>query len=281
MTLHDRRQLVRTTTPGPALYSYSALPDGGSERPKAVVALLHGYGEYAARYERVMDAWAERGIATVAIDMRGHGRAQGKRGFCERFDEFLDDALELERLASERNVPAFLFGHSFGGLVAASAALARPSPWKAVVLSGPLFGIAMQIPSIKRFAGKIASRLVPGLALPNGIRSTDVTHDTALAALYDKDPLVFHIATARWFTEVQAAQERAFARAATLTLPLYVVMGTQDRIASYEKARLFFDAAGATDKTWDKRDGLFHEVLSEPEWPTIADNIADFVLAHA
>jgi alpha-beta hydrolase superfamily lysophospholipase len=280
MTIHDQKQLIRQASPGPALYSYSALPDSGGQRPKAVVGLLHGYGEYAARYERVMDVWAERGIASVAIDLRGHGRAQGKRGFCERFEEFLDDTLELERLTAERSAPAFLFGHSFGGLVAASAALERPAPWKALIMSAPLFGIAMDVPPIKRLAGRVASRLLPGLSMPNGIRSTDVTHDTALAAVYDKDPLVFHIATARWFTEVQAAQRRASAKAASLTMPLYVVMGTEDKISSYTKARAFFDAAGATDKTWDKRDGLFHEVLNEFEWRTIADKIADFVLAR-
>jgi acylglycerol lipase len=186
---------------------------------------------------------------------------------------------ELEQLTAEKDAPAFLFGHSFGGLVAASSAIARAPSWRALVLSAPLFGLAMKVSPVKLLAGKIASRLLPTLALPNGIRSTDVTHDTALAAAYDKDPLVFHVATARWFTEVQEAQRRAFARASSLTMPLYVVMGTEDRISEYDRARAFFDAAGARDKTWDAREGLFHEVLNEPEWRGIADKIADFVLA--
>lgn len=278
MTIRDQGTLARGSTHGPPLYFYSAVPDA---TPAAVVGVLHGYGEYGARYAHVMGAWADRGIASVAIDLRGHGRAGGRRGFCERFGEFLDDTLELERLTAEKNVPAFLFGHSFGGLVAMSSALARPTPWRALVLSAPFLGLAMEVPRIKLVAGKIASRLAPTLSLPNGIRSTDVTHDAALARAYDEDPLVFHIVTARWITEVQAAQERAIARAGSLAMPLYVVMGTQDRIAKIEKARAFFDAAGARDKTWDPREGLFHEVLNEPEWRGIADKIADFVLAHA
>jgi alpha-beta hydrolase superfamily lysophospholipase len=277
MTTREQGPLARTSTLGPSLYRYAATPDG---TPDAVVGVLHGYGEYGGRYERVMDAWAERGIASVAIDLRGHGRSGGKRGFCERFGEFLDDTLELERLAVDKRVPAFLFGHSFGGLVAAASTLARPAPWRALVLSAPFFGIALHVSPVKRMAGRIASRLLPSLSLPNGIRSADVTHDAAIARAYDQDPLVFHTATVRWFTEVRAAQEQTLARAGSLTSPLYVVMGTDDRIAKVDRARAFFDRAGARDKTWDAREGLFHEVLNEPEWRSIADRIADFVLSH-
>jgi alpha-beta hydrolase superfamily lysophospholipase len=289
MSIRDQGTLERGSTRGPNLYFYSAGPDAkaGSEsaasvvgKPTAIVGILHGYGEYGGRYAHVMGAWADRGIASVAIDLRGHGRAAGRRGFCGRFGEFLEDTRELERLAVEKRVPAFLFGHSFGGLVAASSALVRPTPWRALVLSAPFFGLAMDVPRGKLIAGKIASLLVPTLSLPNGIRSADVTHDVAIARAYDEDPLVFHIATARWFTEVQAAQRRALAQAAALAMPLYVVVGTDDRIAKVAMARAFFDTAGARDKTWDAREGLFHEVLNEPSWRTIADKIADFVLAH-
>jgi alpha-beta hydrolase superfamily lysophospholipase len=281
-TTRAQGTLTRSTTSGPPLYFYSAAPDGGpGQKALAVAGILHGYGEHAGRYAHVMDAWAERGITSVAIDLRGHGRSGGRRGYCERFDEYLDDVIELERLTREKNLPAFLFGHSLGGLVALSSALARPSPWRAMVLSAPLVGIAMEVPRVKLIAGKIASRFFPTFSLPNGIRSTDVTHDAALAQEYDEDPLVFHIATARWFTEVHLAQERAFARAASLTMPLYVAMGTADRISKYERARAFFDAAGSRDKTWNAREGLFHEVLNEPEWPGIAEKMADWILAHA
>jgi alpha-beta hydrolase superfamily lysophospholipase len=269
--------VARAATPGPALYSYRTMPDG---TPLAVVGVLHGYGEYGGRYAHVMGAWAERGLASVAIDMRGHGRAGGRRGFCERFDDFLDDMRELELLVAEKNLPAFLFGHSLGGLVAASSVMAGPTPWRALLLSAPFMGLAMEVPRLKLIAGKLASRFWPTLSLPSGLRGTDVTHDTALARTYDQDPLVFHVATARWFTEVQAAQVRALARASSLVLPMYVVMGTADPVSKYERARAFFDAAGASDKTWDARAGLFHEVLNEPEWRGIADKMADWILAH-
>jgi alpha-beta hydrolase superfamily lysophospholipase len=283
MTTRDQGPLARASTPGPPLYRYAVMPD---RTPEAVVAVLHGYGEYGGRYDHVMAAWAHRGIASVAVDLRGHGRAGGRRGYCERFAEYLDDTRELELVAAglaadpDGRVPLFLFGHSFGGLVAAAAALARPAPWRGLILSAPFFGIALHVSPAKRMAGRIASRLLPWLALPNGIRSADVTHDAAIARAYEEDPLVFHIATVRWFTEAGAAQAQVLDQAGALTMPLHLVMGTDDRIAKLDAARAFFDRAGARDKTWDERKGLFHEVLNEPEWPSIADRLADFVLSR-
>ncbi len=277
---HDEAAVTQRAVPGPALYAVTTLPD---DAPKAIVGLLHGYADHAARYAHVMDAWATKGIATVAIDMRGHGRAAGPRGYCARFDEFLDDASELARLVADkgRGAPAFLFGHSFGGLVAASSAITSPGAWKGVVLSSPYFGLALEVPGAKLLAAKIASRLVPRLALPTGIRGSAVTHDPARAAAYESDPLVFKNATARWFTETVRAQRNAFARASSLTLPLLVVAAGADPVAKTADAHRFFDAVGSKDKTWDERKGLFHETLNEPEWPEIAEEIADWVLARA
>ena len=276
---HETGPLARKATKGPGLHFFAVSPE---KETQVVVGLLHGYADYGERYAHVADVWAERGIATVAIDMRGHGHADGRRGYCDRFDEYLDDAAELTRLVEERapGVPAILMGHSFGGLVAASVAIARPTPWRALVLTGPFFGVAAQVPRIKLLAGRLASRLVPKFAQPTGIRGADLTHDAARARAYDEDPLVFKEATARWFTESSAAQDRAIARAPSLSMPLTLVIGAADPVVSVARARAFYDAAGSADKTWDAREGLFHEVLNETAWREIADGLAGWILAH-
>jgi alpha-beta hydrolase superfamily lysophospholipase len=270
----------RAGKPGPPLYYASAMPE---KEAKALLGILHGYADYGARYAHVMGALAEHGIGSVAIDMRGHGRAGGARGYCDSFSQFLDDAHELRLLVDARakKAPRFLFGHSFGGLVATSSVLEEPASWRGLVLSGPFFGLAMEVPRAKVIAGKVASRVYPKLGLPTGLKGADLTHDPAKARDYDLDPLVFKKATARWFTEAQAAQQRVLASAPRLELPLYVTFGAQDHVASMAAAKKIFDAAGSADKTWDPREGLFHEVLNEPSWKDIVDAIAKWLLAHA
>jgi alpha-beta hydrolase superfamily lysophospholipase len=108
-----------------------------------------------------------------------------------------------------------------------------------------------------------------------------MTHDTVRARAYDADPLSFNNARARWFTETLAAQARALESASSLRLPLYIAMGTEDRVSDYATARTFFDAAGSADKTFRPLEGLFHEVLNEPQWPEIAGTIADWFLARS
>jgi alpha-beta hydrolase superfamily lysophospholipase len=280
MTQHHEGALTERAIPGPALYYLTTKPE---TTPKAVVGVLHGYADHAARYSHVMDRWAERGIASVAIDMRGHGRATGLRGYCARFDEFLDDAAELTRLVADRarGAPAFLFGHSFGGLVASLSALDSPSDWRGLILSSPYFGLAMQAPPAKVLAGRIASRILPKLSLPSGLSGKDVTHDPVRARAYDEDPLVFPIVRARWFVEATKAQARAQSRARDLSMPLYVMPGGADPIAKTSEAKRFFNAAGSKDKTYDELPGLLHEVLNEPEWPTLTDRLADWILKHS
>jgi alpha-beta hydrolase superfamily lysophospholipase len=271
--------LERQKTSGPPLYSYVTAAEGTA---RAVVVLIHGYADYGGRYAHVADAWAAKGLTTVAVDLRGHGRSGGRRGFCGRFSEYLDDVAEMTELALRRaaGAPRVLFGHSFGGLVAASAAIADPAPWRAVILSAPYFGVAMDVPAAKIMAGKLVSRLIPTLGLPSGLKGADMTHDAAVAKAYDADPLCFKDANARWFTESSAAQAQAVARAASLKLPLYAAMGTADGVAKYSSAKAFFDAVGSTDKTWNAREGAFHEILNEPDWRPLADAMADFALSH-
>jgi len=278
--VHEESVLTQRAVPGPSLYTVRVRPEGVR---KATIGIIHGYADHAGRYAHVQEAWADSGIASVAIDMRGHGRAGGARGYCDRFGEFLDDAAELARVVRTEasGGPCFLFGHSFGGLVASLSAIHSPSPWRGLILSGPFFGLALEVPAAKVLLARVASRLVPHLGIPSGLAGKDVTRDPVRAAAYDRDPLVFKKATARWFTETQRAQADVLARAGELRMPLYETFGEKDPIAKNAAGRTFFDRAGSPDKTWNERKDALHEVLNEPDWKELATSIADWVLVRS
>ena len=146
----DEGALGKRAGSGPGLYYASAMPSGGV---KAVLGIIHGYADHGARYRHVMGALAEHGIGSSRLTCAATERALGPRGFCNRFDEFLDDARELRRLVDERArgrgdaaAPTFLFGHSFGGLVATSSILESPGNFRGLVLSAPFFGLALEVP---------------------------------------------------------------------------------------------------------------------------------------
>src|SRR5258708_26482380 len=69
------------------LFWESDLPD----QPKAHLGIVHGYADHSGRYRKFIDALVADGFAVHAFDYRGHGQAGGRRGYCGKFSEFIDD----------------------------------------------------------------------------------------------------------------------------------------------------------------------------------------------
>lgn len=275
---YEEGSIDKRAAGAPTLSYQLAIPP----EPKATLLVVHGYGEHGGRYRKIVRRWVGRGLAAGVIDLRGHGWSAGVRGHCERFTDYHDDVDDLLAVLREhvRDVPLFGFGHSFGGLIVTTHALSRPSLFRGLVLSSPYFGLALEVPQAKKTLGEVASRLFPTLGVPTGLSGRDLTHDETLAKLYDHDPLVNKVATARWFTEANAAQRDLLARAPQMRLPVLLVQGGADRVASPQAARAVFDRFGSHDKKYDERVGLYHEILNEPEGEAIADVMADWVLAR-
>jgi alpha-beta hydrolase superfamily lysophospholipase len=64
-------------------------------------------------------------------------------------------------------------------------------------------------------------------------------------------------------------------------MPLYMAFGTTDPVNSFDAGKRFFEAAGSADKTFDPREGKFHELLNETDWKDLVEKYAKFVLSHA
>lgn len=272
---------IRGRTNGAPSLHVSTLRTSG--KPRAVLGIVPGYADHGLRYRHVMEALRDQDIASVAIDLRGHGTSEGPRGACRVFSEFLDDLAELppKLEAVHPDAPKFLFGHSFGGLVSTTGMLSgMQGTYRGLLLSAPFFGLAFEPPKVQVLAGKLASKLVPGFGMPSGLKGSQVTHDTAIAKAYDSDPLVFKNANARWFTETMTAQARVLAEAGRLTMPLYMAFGGADPIASMEKGKAFYERAASKDKTFVPLPGLFHEILNEPSYPEILKGMVSFIERH-
>jgi alpha-beta hydrolase superfamily lysophospholipase len=251
--------------------------------PLASVVIIHGYGEHIARYDETGRALAAAGFSVRGLDLRGHGQSSGVRGYCDRFDQYLDDVDAIVTRARAEGLPLFILAHSFGALVAPFYVLAHPGSVAGLVVTSPFWKLALAVPAGKVIAGKIASRIYGKLALPSGLRGADVSRDPEIAALYDRDPLNNKNATARWFTESSTAQEALVGHASELTLPVLVVAGEADKIAAASQARVVFERIGSKDKTLRVLAGQYHEVLNEPKADrekTVAE-IVEWLRAHA
>ena len=102
-------------------------------RGDTTLLLLHGYGESLTTWRAVVDPLAEV-ARVIAVDLPGFGCSEKPdttytlEAITERMSRFLDAWTEG---------PVVVVGHSMGGEVAASLAMARPDRIKAVILIAP------------------------------------------------------------------------------------------------------------------------------------------------
>ena len=233
--------------------------------PVAAIALVHGYGDHGGRHTWFGEDMAARGYAVYAYDLRGHGQSSGTRGQIRRFDDYLDDTvIFLDEVRRRRPGKAVvLLGHSLGGLICARLAEERPCDVRALVLSSPFFALTVQPEPMKLLGAKLLSAVWPGHDVGNTVRAEDLSHERTVVEAYVTDPLVHHVATARWATETLNAQDAAMAAASSITLPLLVLYGTDDEVADPAFAEGFFTRAGSADKKLVHYVGLYHELFNE------------------
>ena len=55
------------------------------------VLLVHGLAEHMDRYAHVVEALNNAGWSVTAVELRGHGKSEGKRGHVDRWEQYLDD----------------------------------------------------------------------------------------------------------------------------------------------------------------------------------------------
>lgn len=249
---------------GLTIFHRAWLPDG---EPKAVVLLFHGLGEHSGRYGHVAAALVERGYAVHAPDHRGHGRSEGKRVFVRDYDEFQRDLLQFRRIVEQEHprLPLFVLGHSMGGNLAMGHVLDHQDGVRGLALSGAALAVTPDVsPALQKVAGVLA-KVAPGLR-PQGLDAGAVSRDPAVVQAYLSDPLVYSgKVSAGLAGALFGAIDRFPVRFRELRLPLLIMHGTADRLVPVSGSRAL--EAGATNATVTTHyyEGLFHEILNEPE----------------
>ena len=263
---------------GLEIYWQAWLPAGA---PRATVVLAHGASEHGGRYAWTGEQLAARGYALYAIDHRGHGRSAGDRAVIDRMANAVEDLHTLveKTKGAQPQRPLVLLGHSMGGAVALSYTLEHEDALDALVLSGPLAALEAASP-VQRVAGRVLSVLAPKLGVV-GIDSSAVSRDPEVVKDYDADPLNYHgKLPARTVAELSRAIDGYPDGVSRFKLPMLVMHGTADRLVPIAGGQMVADRAGSEDKTWKPYDGLFHEILNEPERQQVLDDMADWLDAR-
>lgn len=239
-----------------------------AESEKARLVIAHGLGEHSGRYGNVVNELLPNGISIFALDHRGHGQSNGKRGHIFNFDEYLSDLHAMVAIAGNDHPDGrrcFLLGHSMGGLIALNYALRYPETINGLMVSSPACGMAVEVPAIKKMMAKIMSAVWPGLTMGNELDASKISHDENAVKAYQEDPLVHDRVSARWFTEFLAAMETVSQNAAQLNLPVLMQVAGDDHLVNSQTSRQFFEKLTTDDKILHVYEGFYHEIYNEVE----------------
>jgi acylglycerol lipase len=272
-----RRHGRLTGAGGVQIYWQAWLPAANTD---AVIVIAHGAGEHSGRYGHVAARLVAEGYAAYAIEHRGHGRSDGPRALIDRLEHAVADLHQLVVITAGEHpaAPVFLLGHSMGGTVAIAYAIRHQDRLSGLILSGPL--AAIDASAGLRTAGRALSVVAPRLPLI-GIDPSLISRDLAVVRAYESDPLVHHgklpIRTA---AELAAAIESFPEAVGAITVPTLIAYGTADGLCPSAGSVMLAQRIGAADTTVKAYEGLYHEILNEPEQNEVLDDIGQWLAAR-
>lgn len=276
-TLYTYTESTLTASDGLALYTQS----WQAAQPKGSIVLIHGISEHSTRYRHVGEFWATHGYTVHTMDLRGHGRSPGQRIFVRQIEEHSRDVGTLLTWArqQEPTLPLFLFGHSMGGLIVTYYTLTQSPKLNGVILSGPALKLNGASPLLVAI-GHLIARIYPTFPMAK-IDTTGISRDATVVQANLADTLIYH-------DGVPVATALALVKAVTYVQthwsafhwPLLILQGTADRIVNPAGSEQFYAQAGSTDKTLKRYDGLYHEVLNEPEKEQIMAEVVEWLDKH-
>jgi acylglycerol lipase len=248
------------------------------KNPLAVIVIVHGICEHSGRYGHVAASFNKFGYSVYRFDLHGHGGTGGERAFVDDLQFLIDDADSAVNLAKEENpgLPVFMLGHSMGGLISAIYGIKYPDKIKGQVLSG---AAVMILPAVKGLLSFDYNAQAHS-AIPNSL-SNVISRDPKVIEAYAKDPLVLKEFTMKLMGEVFIKGGKWITdNMASYACPCLILHGSADQIVPPEASKYFYEHIGSKDKNIKIYEGLYHEILNEPEKKTVMDDINTWIQAH-
>jgi len=255
------------------------------ETPRGVVIIVHGLAEHGGRYHDTAGILSTNGWAIYACDLRAHGLSADPPGagrvHVDRFPDYFRDVEAMAQLARNRHpgLPVFVLGHSMGGLIAISYALEKPETLAGVIISSPALGTHPQFqpPFFLKILVGILSRLAPRLLVDSNLDTHAICRDPEVVKAYIDDPLVSHKVSTRWYSEITKAMKQAFSNAGSLRIPMLLMQSGSDRLVDPAAPARWARAAPSGLVELVIWEGLYHEMLNEPEKDQVREKLLDWL----
>ncbi len=247
----------------------------------ATIIITHGVAEHSDCYHHTAEALANQRFQVFAWDLPGHGKSYGQRGYIKTFSEFSDRldfvVQEIRKLTLDSN-PIYLFGHSLGGLITLKYILDHPkSPAKALLLSSPALGVAVQVPKFKDKAARLLNVIAPKITIPHELNFEDLSRDRTIIANYPKDPLRHKKYSAPLYLGILNTMDEVNSRAHHIEIPVFIQAAGVDKIVDTLAAQQFFRRLGSHSKMMKVYENSYHEIFNDLNRQEVVDDLVSYL----
>jgi alpha-beta hydrolase superfamily lysophospholipase len=211
-----------------------------------------------------------KGFALAGLDLRGHGRSEGKRGHVMDWNEIREDiSCYLSQVQKEfPGTPLFAYGNSMGATILLDYATRHSSALSGAILAGAGIGPAPDAAPSRRalfFAARVLSALWPSLSLPARLDFSTLIRDPDVLEEYLHDPLILSTLSARFVAEL-FGKTFAWVRdhPSDWKLPVLMLYGSEEIFASMDEIREYFGRLGCDDKELIIYEGAYHALHCDP-----------------
>jgi len=256
--------------------SHHPLPDGksarvlhwaGAEGAGTCIAIHHGLGEHAGRYQAYADGLPPE-VPIVAYDVRGHGETEGDRGVIRGMEQLATDLhamlKPLRHLTGASQV--VLFGHSMGAAAVGHYLTTQEVHdfVRGVWLSAVPAVVDMDlVRHLQRGAARLLDRFTPDATLPTNLDPEGISSVPSEIERYRTDRLVHGQASIALGRSLFDDPPKLLERGHLLTRPIRMWHGAEDPIANARGTVALFQKIAAVDKSMRILDDARHEVHHE------------------
>ncbi len=261
------------------LYYQCWLP---SNKPRAILLVVHGLAEHSGRYLNLVNHFVPRSYAVYSFDYRGHGKSPGLPGYVDRFSDYINDLQAFGDMVRKNHHDSrlFLVGHSIGGTIAITYATQHQDELDGLVVSGATLQVGASVSPVMIMAARVLSCLLPKAGL-DIIDATAISRDQNVVAAYTNDPLVYRgKIRARLGAEIIKAIQKLPLQMARINLPILIMHGSADRLSDPSGSQILYQRVSSGDKTLKLYDGCYHEIFNEPERQQVFADMEAWLATH-
>jgi len=243
-------------------------------RPNPIL-FVHGAWHAAWCWENFLPYFAERGYASYAVSLRGHGASEGRNGirWHSASRGYVADVAQVARML---NNPPILVGHSMGGYVVQKYLETHSAAAGILLATIPVSGI---LNFVMRYASRHPSKFLKSLLLLNPwhmVETPALTHEAFFSPKVTAEENLRHFARlqSESFLMVLETMFLDLPRPEKVNTPAQVLGAVNDHVFSIDEQQLTARAYGSEAELFPD---MAHDIMLEPDWQQVADRILDWL----